>query len=186
MRRLSSALAALLMVLVLASCTSLKVRMGEKSDFHLLPPDSVPEPLDSYQLVTGTFPGFDGSIVLEAWLVWDDAALEMMLFAPTGQTMGKVVYDGKDITFESAFIPQYRIVGLYMVADMQLCFSGSAALGNALSDAGMELQETRSDKSLVSRCIYEKGRQLYEISYDGPVITVSNLLRGYSYTIELL
>ena len=186
MKRICVALAALLMVLVLASCNSLKVRMGEKADFRLLPLDSVSEPLDSYQLVTGTFPGFDEGIALEAWLVWDDVSLEMMLFAPTGQTMGKVVYDGKNITFESAFIPEYRVVGLYMVADMQLCFAGSAALEEALSDAGMELEEERVDGVLVSRCVYEKGKQIYGITYDGPVIEVSNLLRDYSYTIELL
>jgi hypothetical protein len=186
MKRILPALTALLLMIVLASCTSLKVRMGEKADFRLLPLDSVGEPLDSYQLVTGTFPGFDEGIALEAWLVWDDVSLDMMLFAPTGQTMGKVVYDGNDISFESAFIPEYRVVGLYMVADMQLCFAGSEALDAALSESGMELEEERVDDVLVSRCVYEDGRQVYDITYDGPVITVSNLLRGYSYSIELL
>jgi hypothetical protein len=186
MKRILPALTALLLMIVLASCTSLKVRMGEKADFRLLPLDSVGEPLDSYQLVTGTFPGFDEGIALEAWLVWDDVSLDMMLFAPTGQTMGKVVYDGNDISFESAFIPEYRVVGLYMVADMQLCFAGSDALDAALSESGMELEEKRVDDVLVSRCVYEDGRQVYGITYDGPVITVSNLLRGYSYSIELL
>lgn len=186
MRRILPALTALLLIIVLASCTSLKVRMGEKADFRLLPLDSVDEPLDSYQLVTGTFPGFDEGIALEAWLVWDETSLEMMLFAPTGQTMGKVVYDGSDISFESAFIPGYRVVGLYMVADMQLCFAGSSALDSALAESGMELEEERVDDVLVSRCVYEDGRQVYEITYDGPVVTVSNLLRGYSYSIELL
>ena len=59
---------ALLMLFVLASCMSLKIRMGESSDFHLLPLASVGEPLDSYQLVSGTFPGFDEGMSLEAWL----------------------------------------------------------------------------------------------------------------------
>jgi len=186
MKRVLSALSALVLIVVLASCTSLNVRLGEKADFHLLPLDSVDEPLDSYQLVMGTFPGFDEEIALEAWLVWNDVSLDMMLFAPTGQTMGRVVYDGKDISFESAFIPEYRIVGLYMVADMQLCFAGSAALDAALSEAGMELEEEHVDGVLSGRCVYEKGKQVYEIIYDGPVIAVSNLLRGYSYTIELL
>ena len=186
MRRSLFALMALLMVFVLVSCTSLKVRMGEKSDFRLLPLDAVDGPLDSYQLVTGTFPGFDEGIALEAWLVWDDVSLEMMLFAPTGQTMGKVVYDGNDISFESAFIPEYRVVGLYMVADMQLCFASSPALETALSGSGMSLDEEYTGDVLVCRCVREGEKQVYEITYDGPVITVSNLLRGYSYSIEIL
>lgn len=186
MKRILLALAALIMILVLASCNSLKVRMGEKADFHLLPLDSVAEPLDSYQLVTGTFPGFDEGIALEAWLVWDDVSLEMMLFAPTGQTMGKVVYDGKNITFESAFIPEYRVVGLYMVADMQLCFASSGALDSELSACGMTLVEGYGGGKLIRRSVSEGNVPLYEITYDDAVITVSNLLRGYSYSIEIL
>ena len=186
MRRFVCALSALFLAVVLISCTGLKVRMGEWSDFRLLPPDSVDGPLDSYQLVTGTFPGFDEGIALEAWLVWDEVSLEMMLFAPTGQTMGKVVYDGNDVSFESAFIPEYGVVGLYMVADMQLGFARSDSLEKALSDGGMVLEEKTADGVPVSRCIYEDGKQIYAISYDGPVISVSNLVRGYSYTIEIL
>ena len=186
MRRFLIALAALLIVLVLASCASLEVRMGKRTDFHLLPLDSVAEPLDSYQLVTGTFPGFDEAVALEAWLVWDDSSLEMMLFAPTGQTMAKVVYDGKDITFESAFIPEYRIVGLYIVADMQLCFASSGPLDSELSACGMTLVEGFEGGELVRRTVSEGNVPLYEITYDGTVITVTNLLRGYSYSIEIL
>ena len=186
MRKLLLAPAALLLAVILVSCTSLKVRMGESSDFRLPPPGSVDGPLDSYQLVTGSFPGFDESIALEAWLLWDDVSLEMMLFAPTGQTMGKVVYDGTDVSFESAFIPEYRVVGLYMLADMQLCFARSDALEKALSDGGMVLEEVWSDGRLAGRFVNENGKRIYAIAYDGPVITVSNLLRGYSYTIEIL
>ncbi len=187
MRRFSIALAALLIVLVLASCASLEIRMGKRTDFHLLPLDSVAEPLDSYQLVTGTFPGFDEAVALEAWLVWDDVSLEMMLFAPTGQTMAKVVYDGQDITFESAFIPEYRIVGLYIVADMQLCFASSKPLDRELSACGMTLVEGYEGGKLVRRSVSEGNVPLYEITYDDDaVITVSNLLRSYSYSIEIL
>ena len=37
MRKAILALTALLLLFVMASCSSLKVRMGESSDFHLLP-----------------------------------------------------------------------------------------------------------------------------------------------------
>ena len=178
--------AALMMLLVLASCTSLKIRMGESSDFHLLPLASVGEPLDSYQLVSGTFPGFDEGMSLEAWLVWDDQSLELMLFAPTGQTMGKVLYDGERLSFESTFMPEYRIIGMYIVADMQLCFATSEALETEFGENGMILIEGFDDGRLTRRSVFEDGSLVYEITYSDNVISVTNFLRGYSYTIEIL
>ena len=185
MKKAVYVLALAMFVLILASCNSLKVRMGESSDFHLLPLSAVDSPLDSYQLVTGSFPGYE-DIAVEAWLVWDDRGLELMLFAPTGQTMGKVFYDGKDLKFESTFMPEYRIIGLYMVADMQLCFASSDALSKELAADGMILVEGFDGGVLSRRSVFEDGEQLYEICYDGNLISVSNLLRGYGYTIEIL
>ncbi|MBQ5364658.1 MAG: DUF3261 domain-containing protein, partial [Spirochaetales bacterium] len=118
--------------------------------------------------------------------VWDDQSLELMLFAPTGQTMGKIFYDGKNLKFESAFMPEYRIIGLYMVADMQLCFASSEALSRELAQDGMILVEGFEDGRLSRRSVFENGVQIYEITYSGNVISVSNKLRGYSYTIETL
>lgn len=186
MRKAILVFTALLLVFVLASCSSLKVRMGESSDFHLLPLSAVGEPLDSYQLVTGTFPGMGDEMAVEAWLVWDDQALDLMLFAPTGQTMGKVTYDGEKLTFESTFLPEYRIIGMYIVADMQLCFATSAALEAEFGENGMILVEGFEHEVLTRRTVFEKGALVYEITYNGNVISVSNTLRGYSYTIEIL
>ena len=177
---------ALMMLFVLASCTSLKIRMGESSDFHLLPLASVGEPLDSYQLVSGTFPGFDEGMSLEAWLVWDEQSLELMLFAPTGQTMGKVLYDGERLSFESTFMPEYRIIGMYIVADMQLCFATSEALETEFGGNGMILIEGFDDGRLTRRSVFEGGSPVYEITYSDNVISVTNFLRDYSYTIEIL
>lgn len=186
MRKAFVIAAALLMLVVLASCTSLKVRMGESSDFHLLPLSSVGEPLDSYQLVSGTFPGFDEGMSLEAWLVWDEQSLELMLFAPTGQTMGKVLYDGERLSFESTFMPEYRIIGMYIVADMQLCFATSEALETEFGENGMILIEGFDDGRLTRRSVFEDGSPVYEITYSDNVISVTNFLRDYSYTIEIL
>ena len=185
MRKTSVVMAAVLLTVALVSCNSLKVRMGESSDFNLLPLSSVDSPLDSYQLVTGSFPGYE-DIAVEAWLVWDEQRLELVLLAPTGQTMGKVFYDGKDLKFESTFMPEYRIIGLYMVADMQLCFASSDALSQELAADGMILVEGFDGGVLSRRSVFESGVQLYEITYSGNVISVSNLLRGYAYTIEIL
>ena len=186
MRKAILVFTALLLLFALTSCTSLKVRMGESSDFHLLPLSAVGEPLDSYQLVTGTFPGMEDEMAVEAWLVWDDLGLELMLFAPTGQTMGKVSYDGQKLSFESTFLPEYRIIGMYIVADMQLCFASSGALEAEFGENDMILVEGFEHEVLTRRTVFEKGALVYEITYRENVIKVSNNLRDYSYTIEIL
>ena len=50
----------------------------------------------------------------------------------------------------------------------------------------MILVEGFDDVALARRSVFESGVQLYEITYSGNVISVSNLLRGYAYTIEIL
>ena len=50
-------LLSLFLLLSLTSCRTLSVKMGDDSRFTLLPPSTITEPMDSYQLITGSFPG---------------------------------------------------------------------------------------------------------------------------------
>ena len=102
-------------LLFATSCNTLRIRMGERSYFYLLPLSAVPEPVDSYQLITGSFPGYE-NVAIEAWFTSGESSLNLVMFAPTGQTMGKVFYDGQKLNFESSFLPEYRIIGMYMQA----------------------------------------------------------------------
>ena len=172
-------------LIVLTSCTTLRIRMGEESKFTLLPPSAIAEPMDSYQLITGSFPGYE-NVAMEAWFTSDESSLTLMMFAPTGQTMGKVFYDGKDVSFESTFLPEYRIIGLYIIADMQLCFASSDSIKSEFEKSDLKLTETYSSGSLFTRTIEENNNAVYLIVYQENGISVINKLRNYEYTIEFL
>lgn len=178
-------LLSLFLFLSLTSCRTLSVKMGDDSRFTLLPPSAITEPMDSYQLITGSFPGYE-NVAMEAWFTCDENDLQLTMFAPTGQTMGKVFYDGKTISFESSFLPEYRIIGMYIVADMQLCFATTGAIGAELSKSDLYMVETYSGNILTKRIIVEDDELVYLIEYQDNGITVTNYLRDYSYTIEFL
>ena len=174
-----------ILLLILTSCRTLSVKMGDSSRFTLLPPSAITEPMDSYQLITGSFPGYE-NVAMEAWFTSDESSLTLMMFAPTGQTMGKVFYDGKDVSFESTFLPEYRIIGLYIIADMQLCFADSDAIRSEFGKSSLTLTETFSDGNPFTRTIEENNNAVYLIVYQENGISVTNSLRGYSYIIEFL
>ena len=178
-------LLSLFLLLSLTSCRTLSVKMGDDSRFTLLPPSAITEPMVSYQLITGSFPGYE-NVAMEAWFTSDETSLSLMMFAPTGQTMGKVFYDGNDIVFESSFLPEYRIIGLYIIADLQLCFATTGAIGAELSKSDLYMVETYSGNILTKRIIVEDDELVYLIEYQDNGITVTNYLRDYSYTIEFL
>ena len=174
-----------LVLLGLTSCRTLRVRMGDNSYFHLLPPSAIAGPMDSYQLITGSFPGYD-NVAMEAWFTCDENSLQLTMFAPTGQTMGKILYDGKTISFESSFLPEYRMIGMFITADMQLCFATAEAIEAEFATGDLILTEAYSDGNLSKRTITEDDETVYVIGYSESGISVTNSLRGYSYTIEFL
>ena len=178
-------LLSLFLLLSLPSCRTLSVKMGDDSRFTLLPPSAITEPMDSYQLITGSFPGYE-NVAMEAWFTSDESSLSLVMFAPTGQTMGKVFYDGNDIVFESSFLPEYRIIGLYIIADLQLCFADSEAIKTEFGKSDLSLSETYSNGSLFTRTITENNNAVYLIVYQENGISVINKLRNYNYTIEFL
>ena len=185
MKRMTKLIILFAVLLCLTSCRTLKVKMGDNSSFYLLPPSAMEGPVDSYQLITGSFPGYE-NVAMEAWFTCDESSLQLTMFAPTGQTMGKVFYDGKSISFESSFLPEYRIIGMYIIADMQLCFADAEAIENEISTSDLRMAEPYSDGSLAKRTITEDDETIYVIEYLEYGISVTNSLRGYSYTIEFL
>ena len=185
MKRAIKLVIVLAVLLCLSSCTTLRIKMGENSRFTLLPLSAIEGPVDSYQLITGSFPGYE-NVAMEAWFTCDENDLQLTMFAPTGQTMGKVFYDGKTISFESSFLPEYRIICMYIVADMQLCFATTGAIGAELSKSDLYMVETYSGNILTKRIIVEDDELVYLIEYQDNGITVTNYLRDYSYTIEFL
>ncbi len=181
MKRTTYALFAMMLGLALiCSCsTTAKVSVTDGLRLNLLPASAITEPLDVYQLMEGTIPGY-GEAVLESYLVADESGIEMYLFAPTGQTIAVVHYDGNKASMESEFIPHGEIAAAYMVFDIQMCYADC----KAIEACGLQISETTGESK--ERVVSYKGEILYKISYAGNTCTLVNMRRAYSYTLETL
>ena len=163
-----------------SSCsTTRKVSVTDGLRMELLPASAITEPIDAYQLMDGTIPGY-GEAVLDSYLVANGNGIEMYLFAPTGQTIAVVRYDGEKASMESEFIPYGEIAAAYMVFDIQMCYSDR----KAIEDSGLEVTESLGEDR--DRVISYKGEILYKIRYTGNTCTLENIQRAYSYTLETL
>ncbi len=172
--------AVILILCLTSSCsTTSKVSVTDELRMPLLPASSIAEPIEVYQLMEGTIPGY-GEAVLESYLVADGKGIEMYLFAPTGQTIAVVRYDGERASMESEFIPHGDLAAAYMVFDIQMCY----AKAKAIEEQGLEITETLGETR--DREISYKGEILYKISYLGNKCTLENIRRAYSYTLETL
>lgn len=171
-----------LCLLLLVSCAT-KVSVADGASVSLLPPSAMPE-MDSYQLLSGNIAGF-GETACEAYLAVDASLMDMYLFAPTGQTIAHITYDGKDALMESTFI-EYPIVAYYILADIQFCFAPFEVLGESLGAAGLGLSENITDEGTIRTITDRKGNVVYRISSFGSCVEVCNILRAYDYVIEFL
>ncbi len=173
--------AIVILVCLTSSCSSTsRVSVTEDLRLDLLPLEAIRERIDVYQLMTGTIPGY-GDAVLESYLVADDKGIEMYLFAPTGQTIATVRYDGLKASMDSEFIPHGEIASSYMVFDIQMCYADA----RDIEKSGLVVEERIVEGKRIRSLSYE-GTSLYEISYMGNLVTVDNVYRGYSYTLETL
>ncbi len=173
-------LAILLTLALVCSCsTTAKVSVTDGLRLNLLPASAITEPLDVYQLMEGTIPGY-GEAVLESYLIADGSGIEMYLFAPTGQTIAVVRYDGDKASMESEFIPHGDLAAAYMVFDIQMCYADS----KAIEACGLDVTETSGESR--ERVVSYKGEILYKISQNDNTCTLENIRRAYSYTLETL
>lgn len=155
----------------------MKVPISRSSKAPIPPLEVFPE-MDRYELFYGELP-FMGSVTMEALVEKNDKALNAVLLAPTGQTMGKLSYDGKNASLESSFIPYGKYVAPFITMDMALCYGSIDKLREFLYPYGIEIEEEDG-----IRVIRSKGRTLYTITEEDGAIMVENLERGYSYTVE--
>ncbi len=171
------------MILLFTACVSNYkaggVHLTDTSCFSLLPPSSLPS-LDSYQLITASFPGHEG-MVAEAYLVCDSEKIDLTVFTQTGQTIASIVYDGKNIDFRSPFISAKKLKSEYIIADIQLLLAPIDILRSELSLIGLDISEENGTRVLTS-----SGEVISTMRREGDHVEVVNALRGYTYSIELL
>lgn len=168
--------------IVLVSMLSVSCRMTSRVSvtdnlrLDLLPASSIQRSIEEYQLMDGTLPGY-GEAFLESYLVADSTGIEMYLFAPTGQTIAVVRYDGRKASMDSEFIPHGDIAAAYMVFDIQMCY----AEASSIEDLGLVVSETEH-----TRTISFGDDILYVITQEGNICVLENIQRAYSYSLETL
>ena len=172
-----------LMILLFTACVSNYepegVYLTDSAVFQLLPPSALP-PLESYQLITGSFNGHD-EMSAEAYLVIDSSKLDLTILTPTGQTIASVVFDGRSIDFHSPFVSARKLKSEYIIADIQLLLSSLDILKPELEAIGLDISEENGKRTLTS-----SGEVISTMTNQGGHVEVINALRGYTYSIDLL
>jgi hypothetical protein len=131
--------------------------------------------MNSYQLVSASYGGRD--YVLNAWVRADKTGMDMTLMNELGVNMGELSYSGSAVSFSSAVFPS--AAAGYIAADFQLCFYDTLALGKALKNCGLSLEDTGT-----VRRVLQGKKVIIEIEKNKNIVKFVNHLRGYAYTLE--
>lgn len=177
-----SSLAFLAIVLLLASCVSTKqagnVYLTDTASVTLLPPSVIEGKIDTWHLLEG----FWGERTFQAmvYTVADGEELSMTVMTPTGQTIARVSYDGREVHKELSVPFAGSLKAEYLFADFELCFGRSEEISSWLSLSGLTLEETEGQ-----RLVKSGGKLIYQIRYQPDALVLENKLRGYRYTIRV-
>ena len=146
------------------------------SKFILLHPENIEKTLDGPQLISASFMGQNHQMI--TWVKSDETGINVVLLNEMGSNMGELSYQYGTLSFSSSVFPR-SLRPEYIVADFQLCFYKAEALGKALREGGLSLQETEN-----GRRVMQKNNTIIEIIKDTNIIKIINHLRGYTYTLE--
>lgn len=174
-----------LLLVLLISCSSIKgVYITDEINVPLMVISCFDSPFEMYQLMEGNVFG-EEEYYLEAYSVFDGQELDIVLLTSTGLSVADINYNGKKVTIDSQFFSNNRMVASYIVFDFQLCYGDSDFLREVLSVYDLQFCEIEEDGCRI-RTVSQKNEMIYKIVTSDGIITVNNLLRGYSYSLELL
>lgn len=150
---------------------------------NLLPADDCLVFIDGVQLLTGAFG--ETAFSLMSYSQIDKEKINLALFNDLGTDMGSLVFDGGQVIFESPYFPS-NLPGEYIIADIQNAFYDFEELKKNYNSAKLIFEETvQEDLETKRRCIYDGAKLIEEIHISKTEITVTNLLRGYNYSLIL-
>ena len=147
--------------------------------FELLPPENIEKNLDMPQRISGAYG--KNQFDINAWVKADKNEITMELFNDMGSSLGTLVYTGRELHFTSSFFPR-NLKAEYAVADFQFCFYDAKALQAALG--GLSLKTQTDTSGTETRLIYDGDKCIIEIEKKSNLVTYTNHLRGYAYTIQ--
>ena len=150
-----------------------------------LPASAIKKEISAYQLFSGTFTmkgitkEFSSPVYLEA----DENGIVIMMLTDFGVEAGTIFYDGKEAKIESSFFPQ-NIKSEYIILDLQNAYCEKDELKVLYEKAGLSFTEREEGEKTI-RCISNKKKIIEEISISPNEIIIKNLLRNYSYRLEI-
>ena len=178
----------LTLLVLLTSCTSNRtvrpVYLTNEKAISLLDLDCVGEPIDYYQLMTGTFNGkerFTAEVLLQA----NEEILALVMMSTTGQTIAEISYDGLMTEFDSSFISVNAFKAEYILADIQLAFYDEKEVEKELYESDL-IFEYGNDSEGEYRQIYDGEELIWRCTSKGNHVSVINYLRNYTYEMENL
>lgn len=188
MRNIPAVLALSLLLCVFASCaTAGRNVTGEASVFvtdsksvSVLPAQCMDGNLDELQLFTGSFGEQTFSSL--AYILADQKGIDITLLNEMGMDMGKLSFDGKNLSFLSPYFPK-DVRADYIVLDIQNAYYDVSALKKQYDASGLAFSfELAEGKEL--RRVLDGGTLVEEIVKDGRAVTITNFLRGYRYELR--
>lgn len=177
--------ATLILILLLVSCTSIRVDFGDGSSFKILGFGAQYKYVDEYQLISGSFPYLGEDMAFEAYTIVDKTGIHLVAFLPTGQTFAKIDWDGFSLSYDSSFMPQGKYFAQYIISDLQLCYATYENLCDNFDDSGLTLTET-TVLSKTTRVLKNGKNVIEKVVIEPGLITVENTAANYKYEIETL
>lgn len=181
---------ALLLVLSITSCTSTgkqertasstALQLGRNTTYTLAATACIQNGIAEFQKIEGRFEKRQFNFL--AYTVADDSVIDIIILNEMGMEIGSARYDGETVT-SSGFFNTYGLPAEYLIADFQLVYYRPGCLEEAFSGDAVRITEEEDADGVVRRNVYEADELISTIEYREAVLTFTNILRGYSYTI---
>lgn len=160
------------------------VYITDNNVIKLLPPSEIGEPVEYYQILTGSFLN-KSEMIAEAYLTANTEVLDLLLLSTTGQTIASFAWDGEFVKFSSPFIPASSIKPEYVLMDLQMAFYKESSIKNLIEESGLSFKyEDTSDSTI--RTVMNQNKVIWTAIRAGNNLVVNNYLRNYKYDIEIL
>jgi hypothetical protein len=157
-----------------------RVYLTDTRTVGLLPPSALDRSFESYQQIEGSYRG--ETYYLDAYVQADKQHFDMVAFNSFGTKVFEMEYAGGSVRYSTTFSPG-GMKPEYILADFQLCFFPSDAVGRNLRAAGLSFEERREGEAVV-RTVSADGQLIIEIRRTAGEVRYRNLLRGYQYIVR--
>lgn len=150
---------------------------------YLLPPEKSAEVFDGLQLFNGSFG--DSSFAMMSYTQIDAKGINLSLINDFGTDMGNLFYDGNQVKFESAYLPE-KLPGEYIVEEIQNAYYDEEALRENYAAAKLrfEIQKDAPEGNIYEvRRIFDGKNLIEEITKTEGKVRITNYLRGYAFEL---